>query len=115
MSLEPKTSRNNRKGWILIALIAIPTLIAMILGVVHGAKSQNVWKEKEPQWIKEGQAFGKTHSAHECVDETLKKDLSHCANQLPSITNNYQLKTYVNNSTFNSKLLLNIYSESPKF
>ncbi len=74
MSLPPKTAQDTKKGWFLIALIAIPTLIAMILGVVHGAKSQNVWKEKEPQWIKDGQDFGQTHSAQECVDETLKKE-----------------------------------------
>ena len=57
MSAEPNTNQGNSKGWFLIALIAVPTLIAMILGILHGAKSQQVWKEKEPQWIQEGQAF----------------------------------------------------------
>ena len=76
MSAEPNTNQGNSKGWFLIALIAVPTLIAMILGILHGAKSQQVWKEKEPQWIQEGQAFGAQHTARECVSETLKREQS---------------------------------------
>ena len=72
---EPKlTTKNQNKGWWLIGLVAIPTLIITIIGFVYAVKSQDVWKDREPQWQRDGQAFGVNHTALECVSETLKKE-----------------------------------------
>jgi hypothetical protein len=74
MAESKLTTQNQNKGWWLIGLVAIPTLVITVIGFLYAVKSQNVWKEHEPQWQEEGQAFGAQHTAQECVTETLKKE-----------------------------------------
>jgi len=76
------------RNWWIIAAIAIPTFLVTVIGFAHAVSSLSDWKDQEPGWLAEGQAFGEKHSARECVTETIKREQSCeeivCANLIRS-------------------------------
>ena len=65
---------SQKRNWLIIGAIGIPTLMVTLLGFVHAINSQQDWKELEPKWQREGKDFGQGHSARECVTESLRRE-----------------------------------------